>query len=92
MGRSRRPVGKLEPGASKSTHYDPYHGAGLLVWKEDRNYLRLERAVGVIRGRATPYLNFEQRQDGRLIFSEGIPIENHPIHLKIERVDGVIRV
>ena len=86
-----RAVGKLDPGVSKSTHYDPYHGEGLLVWKNDRNYLRLERAVGTIRGRSTPYLNFEQRQDGRLAFSVGIPIEDHPIHLKVERADGVLR-
>ncbi len=86
-----RAVGKLDPGVSRTTHYDPYHGAGLLVWKNDRNYLRLERAVGTIRGRATPYLNYEQRQDGRLAFSVGIPIEDHPIHLKVERADGAIR-
>ncbi len=86
-----RVVGKLDPGPSKSTHYDPYHGAGLLVWKSERSYLRLERAVGMIRGRATPYLNYEQRQDGQLAFSRGIPIADHPIHLKIERKDGVIR-
>ncbi len=86
-----RAVGRLEPGSSKSTHYDPYHGAGLVVWKDDRNYLRLERAVATIRGRSTPYLNYEQRRDGRLTLSLGIPIEDHPIHLKIDRVDGVVR-
>ena len=88
---SVRAVGRLEPGASKSTHYDPYHGVGLLVWKNDRNYLRLERAVGMIHGRPTPYLNFEQRQDGHLTLTRGLPIEDQPIHLKIERTSGLLR-
>ncbi len=25
-------LGRLVPGRSKTTHYDPYHGAGLIVW------------------------------------------------------------
>src|SRR4051794_7956486 len=27
-----RVLGRLEPGQSKTTHYDPYHGAGLINW------------------------------------------------------------
>ena len=86
-----RVVGELEPGGSKTTTFDPYHGAGLLVWKDARNYLRLERAVGTIHGRSTPYLNYEQRRDGRLTLTQGILISDHPLHLKIERRNGLLR-
>jgi regulation of enolase protein 1 (concanavalin A-like superfamily) len=86
-----RVAGKLEPKASKSTDYDPYHGAGLIIWKGEGNYLRLERAVAIIHGRTTPYLNYELRKDGRLAHSQGIPIKDHPLHLKIERVGGEVR-
>ena len=83
--------GKLDPRPSKTTVYDPYHGAGLIVWKDDRNYLRLERAVGMINGRTTPYLNYELRKDGRLTHSQGIPIKDHPLYLKIRRAGGEIQ-
>jgi regulation of enolase protein 1 (concanavalin A-like superfamily) len=86
-----RVVGRLEPGSSKSTHYDPFHGAGLIVWKDDRNYLCLERAVGIIQGRRTPYLNYELREHGRLVFSRGLLTKDQPVHLKIERLGGEIR-
>ena len=54
-------LGRLEPGRSRTTHYDPYHGAGLIVWQDPSNYLRLERAVGFINGRHHPYINYELR-------------------------------
>ena len=25
-------LGRVEPGPLKTTHYDPYHGAGLTAW------------------------------------------------------------
>jgi hypothetical protein len=37
-------LGRLEPGPIKKTQYDPYQGAGLIVWQGPSNYLRLERA------------------------------------------------
>ena len=83
--------GRLDPGPARSSVYSPYHGAGLLVWKDRQNYLRLERAVGEVGGRAMPYLNFELRSRGRLSFSRGIPIEDRPAHLRVGRVGGQIR-
>jgi hypothetical protein len=29
-------LGRLEPGRVKTTYYDPYHGAGLIVWQDSR--------------------------------------------------------
>ena len=82
--------GRLDPGKARSTPYDPYHGAGLIVWKDGRNYLRLERAVASIKGRDTPYLNYELRKDGLLTTSHGITTNDHPLHLKVERAGGEI--
>jgi regulation of enolase protein 1 (concanavalin A-like superfamily) len=78
-------LGRLEPGWAKTTYYDPYHGAGLIVWQDGSNYLRLERAVGFIKGRPHPYLNYELREDGRLAISQGITSEDRPLVLKLRR-------
>ncbi len=82
---SVRVLGRVEPGRSKTTHYDPFHGAGLIVWQDPSNYLRLERAVGFIKGRHHPYINYELRQGGRLVVSHGIMIENCSLFLKLRR-------
>ncbi|MDR3632638.1 MAG: DUF1349 domain-containing protein [Isosphaeraceae bacterium] len=80
-----RVLGRLEPGKSKTTYYDPYHGAGLIVWQDSSNYLRLERAVGLIDGRPHPYVNYELREGGRLAVSHGITIEDRSLFLKLRR-------
>jgi hypothetical protein len=83
--------GRLQPGTTKTSQYDPYHGAGLIVWKDDRTYLRLERAVGFIGGRDRPYLNYELRVGGTLAASIGVPVEDRPAFLKLERKGGEVR-
>jgi regulation of enolase protein 1 (concanavalin A-like superfamily) len=82
---SVRVLGRLEPGRSKTTFYDPFHGAGLIVWQDSSNYLRLERAVGFIKKRYQPYINYELRQGGRLAVSHGISIEDRSHFLKLRR-------
>jgi regulation of enolase protein 1 (concanavalin A-like superfamily) len=78
-------LGRLEPGRSRTTHYDPYHGAGLIVWQDPSNYLRLERAVGFIKGREHSYVNYELRESGLLAVSRGITIADGPLFLKLRR-------
>jgi regulation of enolase protein 1 (concanavalin A-like superfamily) len=78
-------LGRLEPGRSKTTHYDPYHGAGLLVWQDPSNYLRLERAVGFIKGRRHPYINYELREGGHLAMSRGITTDDRSLFLQLRR-------
>jgi regulation of enolase protein 1 (concanavalin A-like superfamily) len=82
-------LGRLEPGRSRTTHYNPYHGAGLIVWQDPSNYLRLERAVGFIQGRHHPYINYELREGGRLAMSRGITIDDRTLLLKLRREGGV---
>jgi regulation of enolase protein 1 (concanavalin A-like superfamily) len=81
-------LGRLEPGRSSTTLYDPYHGAGLIVWQDRSNYLRLERAVGFIKGRHRPYINYEVREGGRLVVSRGVTIADRSLFLKLRR-EGV---
>jgi regulation of enolase protein 1 (concanavalin A-like superfamily) len=80
-----RVLGRLKPGRAKTTYYDPFHGAGLIVWQDPSNYIRLERAVGFIKGWPHPYLNFELREGGRLAMSHGITIKDRPLFLKLRR-------
>jgi regulation of enolase protein 1 (concanavalin A-like superfamily) len=78
-------LGRLEPGPTRTTHYNPYHGAGLIVWQDPSNYLRLERAVGFIDGRRHPYMNYELRAGGLLAVTRGFTIEDGPLWLKLRR-------
>jgi regulation of enolase protein 1 (concanavalin A-like superfamily) len=82
---SVRVLGRLEPGRSRTTLYDPFHGAGLIVWQDPSNYLRLERAVGYIDGRPCPYINYELREGGRLAVSHGIETRSGPFYLMLGR-------
>jgi regulation of enolase protein 1 (concanavalin A-like superfamily) len=80
-----RVLGQLKPGRSQTTYYDPYHGAGLIVWQDPSNYLRLERAVGFITRRHHPYINYELRAGGRLAVSRGFTIQDGSLFLKLRR-------
>jgi regulation of enolase protein 1 (concanavalin A-like superfamily) len=82
---SVRVLGRLEPGRSRTTLYDPFHGAGLIVWQDPSNYLRLERAVGYIDGRPCPYINYELREGGRLAVSHGIETRTGSFYLMLGR-------
>ena len=80
-----RVAGRYQPGHHATTHYAPFHGAGLLLWQDRENYVRLERAVGVIKGKVTAYANFEYRAGGRLASSVGISMVNAPAYLRLRR-------
>jgi hypothetical protein len=60
----------------------------LIVWQDPSNYLRLERAVGFIKGRRHPYINYELREDGRLSVSHGITTTDRSLFLKLRRQGG----
>lgn len=61
-----RVSGSLEPDHPTVETRTAYAGAGLLLIRDNFNYIRLERAA-LRRGSTTRhYVNFEQRQDGRI--------------------------
>jgi hypothetical protein len=72
-------------GRATMKEYAPYHGAGVLLWQDGDNYLRLEIAADLHEGRVRPYVNYELRKDGALAVSRGIKIEDGSTYLRLER-------
>jgi RNA polymerase sigma factor (sigma-70 family) len=71
----------------------PFHGAGLLLWLDDKNYVRLERAHLVFEGRNLIYANFELRQDGEFTRAGNateMSLAEGAIFLRLERHDGKV--
>jgi regulation of enolase protein 1 (concanavalin A-like superfamily) len=80
-------VGDFQPGAPPTGPRSlPYHGGGFLVWLDDANYIRVERAA-VLRngGRIGTFLNFERRRNGRVDAAHNGPLDPGTAHLRIER-------
>jgi regulation of enolase protein 1 (concanavalin A-like superfamily) len=79
-------AGAVRPaGGSTSQFFCPYHGAGLLVWQDSNDYVRLERAA-ILRGtQVISYVNFERRSAGRRAGSKAAPIPDEPVVLRLER-------
>jgi regulation of enolase protein 1 (concanavalin A-like superfamily) len=77
-------------GSSTSRQFLGYHGAGLLLWQDERNYIRLERAAIAREGGGVHYGNFELRKDGQLASSQPVKLPEHDITLRVERRDGQV--
>jgi hypothetical protein len=84
-----RVEGVFQPaGRTTMRPYAPYHGAGILVWQDEANYLRLELAADLKRGKVHPYANFELRKDGLLAFSRGLDLADGTTYLRLARRGG----
>jgi S1-C subfamily serine protease/regulation of enolase protein 1 (concanavalin A-like superfamily) len=58
-------TGDFRPGGrSTNPRGVPYNGAGLLVWSDSDNFIRLERAAMLRAGRVLTYVAFEEREGG----------------------------
>jgi regulation of enolase protein 1 (concanavalin A-like superfamily) len=57
--------GEFKPGG-KSTNPKgiPYNGAGILVWSDSDNFIRLERGAFLRKGKTGTYVAFEEREGG----------------------------
>lgn len=58
--------GEFAPGGQTIKVRTPYHGAGILVGSDEKNYVRLERATLSRGGQYRHYTNYEVRLAGRL--------------------------
>jgi regulation of enolase protein 1 (concanavalin A-like superfamily) len=82
-------VGEFSPGG-KSTNPKsvPWHGAGIIVWNDEDNYIRLERSASNRNGKIAPYVNFEEFEGGAhgLTNSEGM--KEGDCWIRMERKGG----
>ena len=72
-------------GRTTVREYAPYHGAGLLLWQDEGNYVRLEIAADLQHGKVRPYVNFEYRKDGALADSKGQRIVDGMKYVRLKR-------
>ena len=67
----------------------PFNGAGLLLWQDENNYIRFERASFVRDGdNRSYYASFEQRKDGQTVrFAEAtdLPLRDEDTYVRLER-------
>ncbi len=83
---SVRVAGTRQPGGKPTTNlYPPYHGAGLLIWQDEDNYVRLEIAADLYYRKPRPYVNFEYRERGALAASSGIRNTDGSNQLRLRR-------
>jgi regulation of enolase protein 1 (concanavalin A-like superfamily) len=73
----------------------PYHGAGLLLWQDEKNYVRFERAhMHFPNGQWRCYPGFELRKDGKMARSwqqtDGVLDETKPAVLRLVRKGGTV--
>jgi regulation of enolase protein 1 (concanavalin A-like superfamily) len=70
-----------------------FHGAGLLVWLDEKNYLRLERAEMVHENMNLSYASFESRINGEFICkgnASEMALTGGTTHLRLERRDDIV--
>jgi regulation of enolase protein 1 (concanavalin A-like superfamily) len=57
--------------------------SGLLVWKDDKNFIRLERAAEG--SSPAPFIWLERFQDGKAVTQQGKPVSEKDINLRVKR-------
>jgi RNA polymerase sigma factor (sigma-70 family) len=67
----------------------PYHGAGLLVWADDKNYVRLERADLLHGNHTYSFAHLEQRAGGQAE-EKKLAVKDKETYLRLERRDGKV--
>jgi serine/threonine protein kinase/regulation of enolase protein 1 (concanavalin A-like superfamily) len=86
-----RVAGTGNPGGkANTTVFSAYHGAGLLIWQDQENYVRLEIAADLWHTKPRPYVNFEYRKDGALATSSGLANRDGSNYLRLKRRDDEI--
>ena len=85
--RAKLSVEGTEEVAGRATMraFPPYHGAGLVLWQDASNYVRLEIATDLNRGKPRHYANFEYRQDAKLVYSKGEASDSGSAALRLVR-------
>jgi len=83
--------GTFQPGGtSTNAKTVPFNGAGLVVWNDAENYIRLERAAILRGGKVTTYAMLEELEGGHQGASHSGPLPPGTAYLRIERRGGRI--
>ena len=83
--------GEVKPGG-EATHPGgvPFQGAGLLLWGDAGNFIRLERAATLRDGADHPYILFEHHVSGGAPVEQGTPYPGGPVFLRLQRLGSRI--
>jgi regulation of enolase protein 1 (concanavalin A-like superfamily) len=73
---------KPEANTSSNDKYSFVSG-GLLIWQDDKNYIRAERAAEG--SERTPFVWVERFADGNAVSQKFHPVEDHDTQLRVER-------
>jgi len=78
--------GEFKPGG-KSTNPRgvPYYGAGIIIWSDSDNFIRLERGALLRNNRITATVAFEEREGGYRGAVHNITSQPGPVYLRLER-------
>lgn len=79
--------GTFKPGEPSSIEgRRGYNGAGILLVKDAKNHLSLQRGAVFLDGKVRHYLNFELRKEGECVISRfEMDLEDHDTILRLER-------
>jgi regulation of enolase protein 1 (concanavalin A-like superfamily) len=80
-------------GDPTSEHFHAYHGAGLILWQDERTYIRLERAsLAHADAGAVHYANFELRQNGKRVEVEhpAMKFSDRDVYVRLERREDCV--
>ncbi len=81
-----RVVGAFKPGPKSTNRMGvPYIGAGLLIWSDSDNFIRLERASMLRSGKLLPHLEFVEQEGGYGGAAYVEPFRDGACHLRLER-------
>jgi regulation of enolase protein 1 (concanavalin A-like superfamily) len=62
-----------------------FRAGALIVWLDDKNFLRLDRAGMVKDGKPLAFAYFHDYKDGKLVREQGPPLKDEVMLLRIER-------
>lgn len=78
--------GDFRPGGrSTNSKSAPWHGAGIIVWSDADNYIRLERSAVNRNGKIFPYVNFEEFEGGAHGVTNNETMKGGDCWLRMER-------
>lgn len=85
-------VGEFKPGGMSTTPKSiPFYGAGIIIWSDPDNYIRLERAAVNRAGRVSTYVNFEEFEGGTNGATHSEAMQGGDCWVRIERTGSRIQ-